>query len=97
MNIKKDKQKIIDPVWSENRIREFLFLMPPQGENADYHKLIKAYQSMRIEDFEKFVSFFLDEKNDINCKNSQGETVMDTIAKHRYGKPYLDILIKHQK
>tara|TARA_X000000368_G_C22570424_1_gene510436 strand:+ start:257 stop:550 length:294 start_codon:yes stop_codon:yes gene_type:complete len=97
MTVKKDKEKIIDPVWSEGRIREFLYLMPPEGENADHHKLIKAYQSMRIEDFKMFVSFFVNEKSDLNAENSHGETVMDVISRHRYGKPYLDILNKYQK
>ena len=35
---KKDKEKVIDPVWDEARVREFLKLEPPQGENADHHR-----------------------------------------------------------
>ena len=95
--LKKDKEKVIDPVWGEVRIKEFLHLIPPQGENPDNHKLIKAYQSMRIEDFESFVDFFVSEHGDLNAKNSHGETVFDIISRHRYGKPYLQILNKYQK
>ena len=97
MPLKKDKEKIIDPVWSEDRIREFLYLMPPEGENADHHKLIKAYQSMRLEDFDTFVNFFVNEDNDIMAKNIHGESALDIIAKHHYGEPYLEILKKHKR
>ena len=55
MALKKDKEKVIDPVWGEERIREFLDLQAPNGENADHHKVLKAYQSMRPEDFVIFL------------------------------------------
>lgn len=94
MALKKDKEKVIDPVWGEERIREFLLLEPPAGENADHHKLLKAYQSMRDEDFATFVSFFAEAKGDLQAKNNAGQTVADIIAKHRYSKPYLEALQK---
>jgi hypothetical protein len=48
---RKDKQKIVDEVWTEERIRSFLDLQPPAGMDADFHRLQRAYQSMRAEDF----------------------------------------------
>ena len=51
---------------------------------------------MRIEDFESFVDFFVSEQGDLNAKNSHGETVFDIISRHRYGKPYLQILNKYK-
>lgn len=96
MSLKKDKEKVIDPVWGEERIREFLDLLPPEGENADFHKLLTAYRSMRHEDFDKFVSFFVEANGDLNAQNNQGETVADIIVTHRYGTPYLES-IKQRK
>ena len=45
--MKKDKERVQDEVWTEARIRSFLNLQPPAGVNADYHRLQRAYQSMR--------------------------------------------------
>ena len=96
MALKKDKEKVIDPVWDEARIREFLDLLPPEGESADHHKLLKAYQSMREEDFADFVKFFVEAGGDLNAKDSNGDTVADIVSQHRYGEPYRNIIEKNQ-
>ncbi len=92
MVLKKDKEKIIDPVWGEERIREFLDLLPPEGENADHHKLLKAYYSMREEDFADFVRFFVEAGGDLQAQNNNGKTVVDIISTHRYSGPYLEAI-----
>ena len=88
MALKKDKEKVIDPVWDEARIREFLDLEPPAGENADHHRLLRAYQSMRAEDFDDFVGFFVEAGGDLAAKNRSGQTVAEILATHRYSEPY---------
>jgi len=93
MALKKDKEKVIDPVWGEARIREFLDLQPPRGENADFHRLLKAYQSMRVEDFARFVGFFVEAGGDVNATNASKQTVGDVLATHRYSQPYRDALL----
>lgn len=95
MALKKDKEKVIDEVWGEERIREFLDLLPPEGESADHHKLLKAYQSMRVENFADFVKFFVDAGGDLNVRDNSGKTVANIISQHRYGEPYLNIIEKH--
>jgi len=95
MALKKDKEKVIDPVWDEARIREFLDLLPPEGENADHHKLLKAYQSMREEDFSDFVKFFVEAGGNLNARDSDENTVADIIAQHRYGSAYLNVIQKY--
>ncbi len=94
MSSKKDKEKVIDPVWGEERIREFLELLPPTGENPDHHKLLKAYQSMRAEDFDDFIQYFTEAGGDLTAKDNLGKTVSDTISLHRYGQPYIDSINK---
>lgn len=95
MALKKDKEKVIDPVWDEARIREFLALQPPAGENADHHKLLKAYQSMRAEDFDDFVRFFVEDGGDLQACNASGESVAEILKTHRYSGPYLESIEKH--
>ena len=96
MALKKDKEKVIDPVWSEERIREFLDLQAPAGESADHHKLLKAYQSMRPEDFATFVDFFAAANGNLDAKDLQGKTVSELISTHRYSQPYLDAIAKNK-
>ena len=95
MVLKKDKEKVIDPVWGEERIREFLDLLPPEGENADHHKLLKAYYSTREEDFATFVGFFVEAGGNLNATDKQGRTVEQTIASHRYSEPYRKAIQQH--
>ena len=94
MSIKKDKEKVIDPVWGEERIREFLTLEPPTGEDSDHHKLVKAHQSMRIEDFDSFIGFFIADNGNLDAINSRNQTFSELISTHRYSQPYLDIVNK---
>ena len=89
---KKDKEKVLDEVWTEERIKSFLDIIPPDGIDPDFHALNTAYKSMRLDDFETFVNFFISEKRNLKAKNPFGETVLDIIKQHRYGADYVNIL-----
>ena len=91
---KKDKEKVLDEVWTVERIRSFLDLLPPEGVNADFHRLLKAYQQMRADDFEQFVQFFAKARLDINAKDPAGKTALAIISEHRHGADYAAILKK---
>ena len=54
--------------------------------------LLKAYQSMRAEDFAKFVSYFCEAGHDINSANPTGQTVLSIVEEHRKGADYAAIL-----
>ncbi len=58
MALKKDKEKVLDEVWTQERVRDFLDVKPAEDLEADFHVLLKAYQSMRLENFEEFIGFF---------------------------------------
>lgn len=90
--MRKDKEKVLDEVWTEDRIRQFLNVQPPAGANADFHMLEKAYQSMRADDFESFVAMFLQAGHDINAKNHVGRTVLSYMTEHRNSAEFVDIL-----
>jgi len=78
--------------WSDDRIRGFLDLLPPEGVPADYHILIKAYRGMLPEHFERFVPVFIAEGRDINVKLQSGATFLDHVSQHRCAEPYIHIL-----
>ena len=90
--MKKDKEKVIDEVWTQDRIREFLDVKPAEDIEADFHMLMKAYQSMRAEDFADFVGMFLEEGRNINARDPDGRTVLSYVAEHRNSAEYAEVL-----
>jgi hypothetical protein len=90
--MRKDKEKVLDEVWTEDHVRSFLSVRSHDGTDEDFHMLLKAYQSMRASDFELFVSFFLEQGRNVNAIGRDGRTVLDIVSTHRHGGPYADIL-----
>lgn len=93
--MKKDKAKIVDEVWTQARVKAFLDVQPVADSAPDFHKLLKAYQSMRIEDFTTFVAFFIEQQGDIDAVNANGETVLSIIKEHRHAGPFVAVLKAH--
>jgi hypothetical protein len=90
-----DKPKVIGEEWSDERVRSFLDIRPWDATgNADYHALLKAYQAMRAEDFERFIGFFIAEGRDLNAAGPEGETILDLISRHRRSVDYVRTLEK---
>lgn len=89
---KKDKQQVIDEVWTEQRVRDFLDVKPAEEVEADFHMLMKAYRSMRLEDFELFIGFFLEDGRDLNARDPQGRTALSYISEHRRSAEYAEAL-----
>ena len=90
--LKKDKEKVLDEVWTEEHVRSFLDIKPVEGLDNDFHTLLTAYQSMRANDFELFIGFFCQQNRSLNTTNAAGETVLSIIEQHRHGKEYVEIL-----
>lgn len=88
--MKKDKEKVLDEVWTEERIKSFLDQQPPKGVNADFHALYTAYKSMRLEDFELFLEFFKAAGRDFDATDNNGNTLVAIAAQHCYGTVYAD-------
>ena len=90
--LKKDKAKVLDEVWTEDRVRSFLDLQAVDGVDPDFHTLLKAYQSMRASDFELFIGFFQDAKRDINAKNPSGQSLLNIASQHRNSGEFVTVL-----
>jgi hypothetical protein len=92
MALKKDKAKVLDEVWTEDRIRSFLDVQPAAGVDADFHTLQKAYQQMRADDFKLFIGFFIADQRNIDAADKDGQTLVEIIANHRNSQAFVDIL-----
>ncbi|GAB3372178.1 PA4642 family protein [Spongiibacter taiwanensis] len=91
----KDKEKVLDEVWTEDRVREFLSVEAKAGTNPDFHKLLKAYQSMRADDFELFIGMFLESGGDINATDKAGRSVLSYAKEHRNSADFVTALEKN--
>ncbi|MEX0603360.1 MAG: PA4642 family protein [Marinobacter sp.] len=88
-----EKPKVLDEEWSDERVKSFLFLSPYDARvNPDFHVLIKAYQAMRAEDFERFVGFFAEAGRDLNAVSEDGQTILDHVSEHRRSVDYVKTL-----
>ena len=89
---RKDKKTVVDEVWTPERIRGFLDLEPPAGIDRDFHRLRRAYQSMRPDDFEGFVELFRAAGGRFDARGPDGRTLREEIERHRHGAEFLQIL-----
>ena len=92
--MRKDKEKVLDEVWTEEHVRSFLDFRPYDGTDPDFHALLKAYQSMRASDFELFVGFFLEQGRNINATGRDGRSVLAIVKAYRRSGEYRDILAR---
>lgn len=87
-----DKKKVVDEVWDDERIAGFLDKAPPSGENRDFHALLTAYQSMRLDDFERFCALFASAGRDLQARGSGGQTLAEIASQHRQGEAFAKVL-----
>ncbi|MFT4518952.1 MAG: hypothetical protein ACI9JM_001341 [Halioglobus sp.] len=90
--LRKDKEKVLDEVWTEDHVKSFLDVRPHDGGDENFHMLLKSYQCMRASDFELFLTFFNGENRDLNATGRDGRTVLEIVSSHRHGVEYADIL-----
>lgn len=96
--VRPDKQKVIDEVWDEARIRSFLGKRAPVQSGVplpgdpDFFVLRHAYQAMRADDFALFLRFFVEQGRDVRARNADGQTLAQFIAPHRHAAPFIELL-----
>ncbi len=92
-NVRPDKQKVVDEVWDDARIRGFLDKAPlGEGVDADFSALLYAYRSMRPEDFRVFIDYFTKAGRNLDARGEAGETLLEVMAEHRLAEPFRGIL-----
>jgi len=91
---RKDKKKVVGEPMTDEQIKVFLDFPPEEGENPDFHVLLKAYRALRAEDFERFVAFFQAQNRDIRATDDRGRTLLDIVRGHGKSEPFAAILEK---
>ena len=90
--MKKDKKKIIGEELSNARLQELLSLSPPAGENRAFHILIRAYRSLREDDFDRFIGFYTETGLELNPCDRFGNPLLEVLSVHQHAAPYLKAL-----
>lgn len=89
---RKDKPKVVGEPMTDEQIKVFLGYPTEEGENADFHVLMKAYRALRAEDFERFVTFFQQQNRDIKATDPQGRTLLEIVRGHGKSDEFVAIL-----
>ena len=90
--MRKDKKQVIGDEIGDDQIKLFLDFEPVDATSPSLHKLIKAYRGLRIDDFERFVGFFVAAGYDLNAKDAQGNDFIALIQDQRFAEPYIDVI-----
>ncbi|MCU9949305.1 PA4642 family protein [Pseudomonas sp. PDM13] len=88
--MRKDKKQVIGEEITEDSIKLFLTVEPADATPPSLHKLVKAYRGLRIDDFERFLQFFLEAGYDLGAKDEQGNDFVTLIKDQRLAEPYIE-------
>ncbi|CAI8926372.1 hypothetical protein FE275_08125 [Pseudomonas koreensis] len=92
--MRKDKKQVIGDEIGDEQIKLFLDFEPVDATSPSLHKLIKAYRGLRIDDFERFLTFFVAAGYDVDGKDAQGQTFVDQIKDQRNAPEYIELIDK---
>jgi hypothetical protein len=90
--MRKDKKQVIGEEISDDSIKLFLAVEPADSTPPSLHKLIKAYRGLRIDDFERFVGYFVEAGYDLNAKDENGNDFIALIQDQRMAEPYIEVI-----
>jgi hypothetical protein len=89
---RKDKKQIIGEPMTDEQIRAFLHGSREKDLDDDHHALLRAYRSLRSEDFGRFVAFFLADGRNVNAPDPKGRTALSIICSHQQSADYAEAL-----
>jgi hypothetical protein len=68
------------------------FAGQPLPGDADFYVLRHAYQSMRPDDFARFLDYYTAEGRDVRARDGAGRTLAQAIARHAHAGPFIELL-----
>jgi len=90
--MRKDKKQVIGEEIGDEPIKLFLAVEPADDTPPSLHKLVKAYRGLRIDDFERFLGFFVEAGFDLNAKDAKGLDFVALIQDQRLAEPYIEAI-----
>lgn len=90
--MRKDKKQVIGDEIGDAQIKLFLDFEPADATSPSLHKLIKAYRGLRIDDFERFLVFFVEAGYDLNGQDEHGKDFVALIQDQRNAADYIELI-----
>lgn len=90
--MRKDKKQVIGEEISDDSIKLFLAVEPADTTPPSLHKLVKAYRGLRVDDFERFVGFFVAAGYNLSATDAQGNDFIALIQDQRNAGPYIEVI-----
>ena len=90
--MRKDKKQVIGEEIGDESIKLFLAVEPADATPPSLHKLIKAYRGLRIDDFERFVGFFVAAGYDLAATDAKGNDFVALIQDQHNAAPYIEVI-----
>lgn len=90
--MRKDKKQVIGEEIGDDAIKLFLAVEPADDTPPSLHKLVKAYRSLRIDDFERFLTFFKAAGYDLDARDAKGNDFVALIQDQRLAEPYVEAM-----
>jgi len=90
--MRKDKHQVIGEAMSDEQIRLFLAPEPADNTPPALHKLVKAYRGLRLDDFARFVGFFIEAGYDLSARDASGRDFCAQIADQRGAGDYIEVV-----
>ena len=90
--MRKDKKQVIGDEIADESIKLFLQPEPADDTPPSLHKLIKAYRGLRLDDFERFLEFFVAAGHDLDARDGQGRDFIDLVADQHHARPYIELI-----
>ena len=91
--MRKDKKKVVGEPMTDEQIKVFLGFRPQGDEPVDHYMLARAYRSLRAHDFMRFLGLFQAAGHDVNGRDTQGRTLLQTISQHEQAEDYVEALL----
>ncbi|MDP2245574.1 PA4642 family protein [Pseudomonas sp.] len=90
--MRKDKKQVIGDEIGDEPIKLFLTVEPADATPPSLHKLIKAYRGLRIDDFTRFVGFFVEAGYDLEAKDVEGRDFIALVQDQRFAEAYVEVI-----
>jgi len=90
--MRKDKKQVIGDEIGDEQIKLFLNFEPVDATSPSLHKLIKAYRGLRVDDFQRFLGFFLEAGYDLDGKDAEGNDFIALIRDQRNAPDYIELI-----
>lgn len=89
---KKDKKKVIGENFTDEHLRVFLDLEPPEGVDRAYHRLERAYRSLPATAFRTFMQICQQEDLPLNPTDPNGRSFLQLLSSNASQLEYVKIL-----